>query len=152
MKVQIQFNLDQRRKYHQAHLGCDLHIVCTVCTQKNEPPRIKATMDGNIISYPNDVGVLPTDLLGIKLLLNTVISMLGARYANAKIANFYLVMPLKTRVCNNTVGWHPDEVIIDEYNLCGNATPDRWVCIKVVCGMYGLPQSGSFTMTSKRND
>jgi hypothetical protein len=109
-------------------------------------------MDGNLISYPNDVGMLPTVLLGIKLLLNTVISMLGARFANAKIANFYLVMPLKTRVRNNKVGWHPDEVIIDEYNLCDNATPDRWVCIKVVCGMCGLPQSGSFTMTSKRND
>ena len=35
-----------------------------------------------------------------------------------------------------------DEIIV-EYNLKEKATSDGWVYIKVIRGMYGLPQSGS---------
>jgi hypothetical protein len=35
------------------------------------------------------------------------------------------------------------EEIIEEYNLREKATPDGWVYIKVIRGMYGLPQAGS---------
>jgi hypothetical protein len=35
------------------------------------------------------------------------------------------------------------EEIIEEYNLREKATPDGWVYIMVIRGMYGLPQAGS---------
>jgi hypothetical protein len=35
------------------------------------------------------------------------------------------------------------EDIIEEYNLREKATPDGWVYIMVIRGMYGLPQAGS---------
>ncbi|KAL7487183.1 hypothetical protein ACHAW6_012779 [Cyclotella cf. meneghiniana] len=36
----------------------------------------------------------------------------------------------------------PEEVI-QEYQLREKATPDNWVCIMEIRGMYGLPQAGS---------
>ncbi len=52
-------------------------------------------MGGNLINYPDDVGVPTANLLLIKIFLNSVISTQGAKFANANLANFYLMSPLK---------------------------------------------------------
>ena len=54
-----------------------------------------ATMRGNLINYPDDVGVPTDNLLLIKIFLNSIISMKGAEFANANLANFYLMSLLK---------------------------------------------------------
>ncbi len=56
---------------------------------------MRATMGGNLINYPDDVGVPTANLLLIKIFLNSVISTKGAKFANADLANFYLMSPLK---------------------------------------------------------
>ena len=56
-------------------------------------------MGGNLINYPDDVGTPTANLLLIKIFLNSVISTKGAKFANADLANFYLMTPLK---CPNT--------------------------------------------------
>lgn len=33
-----------------------IKFVCTVCTEKKEPNRMQATLAGNLINYPDDVG------------------------------------------------------------------------------------------------
>jgi hypothetical protein len=73
----------------------DIKFVCTVQTKKKEPNRMRATMGGNLISYPDDVGTPIANLLLIKKFLNSVISPKGAKFANADLANFYLMTPLK---------------------------------------------------------
>jgi hypothetical protein len=52
-------------------------------------------MGGNLINCPDDVGTPTANLLLIKIFLNSVISMKGAKFANADLANFYLMTPLK---------------------------------------------------------
>ncbi len=52
-------------------------------------------MGGNLINYPDDVGTPTANLLLIKIFLNNVISTKGAKFANADLANFYLMTPLK---------------------------------------------------------
>jgi hypothetical protein len=52
-------------------------------------------MGGNLINYPEDVGTPTANLLLIKILLNSVILMRGAKFAGADLANFYLTTPLK---------------------------------------------------------
>jgi hypothetical protein len=52
-------------------------------------------MGGNLINYPEDVGTPTANMLLVKILLNSIISTKGARFANADIANFYLMTPLK---------------------------------------------------------
>ncbi len=100
-------------------------------------------MGGNLINYPEDVGTPTANMLLVKILLNSIISTKGARFANADIANFYLMTLLKRpEYAKIRLSDIPEE-IITEYKLHEKATSDGWVYIKVVRGMYGLPQAGS---------
>jgi hypothetical protein len=79
----------------------------------------------------------------IKIFLNSVISTKGAKFANAYLANFYLMTPLKRpKYAKIKLSDIPEEVI-KEYKLHQYVTPDGWVYIKVIRGTYGLPQAGS---------
>ncbi len=100
-------------------------------------------MGGNLINYPDDVGTPTANLLLIKIFLNSVILTKGAKFANADLANFYLMTPLKRpEYAKIKLSDIPEEVI-KKYKLHQYATPDGWVYIKVIRGMYGLPQAGS---------
>ena len=72
-----------------------IKFVCTVHTKKEEPKRTRATLEGNLTNYPDNVGTPTANLLLIKIFLNSVISTLGAKFATADISNFYLMTPLK---------------------------------------------------------
>jgi hypothetical protein len=100
-------------------------------------------MGGNLINYPDNIGTPTADLLLIKILLNSVISTPGARFAMADISNFYLMTPLKRpEYAKIKLSDIPEEVI-KEYKLDEKATADGWIYIEVIRGMYGLPQAGS---------
>lgn len=89
------------------------------------------------------MGTPTAKLLLIKMFLNSTVSTPGAKFANADIANFYLMIPLKRpEYAKIRLADIPDETI-EEYNLKEKATPDGMVYIKVSKGMYGLPQAGS---------
>jgi hypothetical protein len=118
-------------------------FVCTIRTEKKDPYRTRATMGGNLINYPEDVGTPTANLLLIEIFLNSVISTTGARFANADISNFYLMTPLRRKEYAKIRLSDIPEEVIKEYNLREKATPDRWVYIEVGRGMYGLPQAGS---------
>jgi hypothetical protein len=49
---------------------------------------------GNLINYPGNVGTRTADMLTVKLLLNSGISMPGAKFMTMDISNFYLTTPL----------------------------------------------------------
>jgi hypothetical protein len=116
-----------------------IKFVCTVRTEKKDPYWTRATMGGNLINYPDDVGTPTVTLLLIKIFLNSVILMKGAKFANADLANFYLMTPLKRlEYAEIKLTDIPNEVI-KEYKLHEYVTPDGWVYIKVIRGMYGLP-------------
>ena len=78
------------------------------------------------------------------ILWNSVISMPGAKHFTLDISNFYLGMPMeRPEYMRMPIKLIPDE-IIQEYNLLSLVT-DGWVYIKIVKGMYGLPQAGKLT-------
>lgn len=56
---------------------------------------MQATMDGNLIDYPDIVGTPTADLFHSKIIVNSIISTPGGHLANANILNFYLMTPLK---------------------------------------------------------
>jgi hypothetical protein len=99
----------------------------------------------NLINYPDDVGTPTANLLLIKIFLNSVISTPGAKFANANIANFYLMTPLKWPEYAKIKLSNVPEDVKNKYNLNEKATPDGWVYIKVIHGMYSLPQAGSLS-------
>ncbi len=122
-----------------------IKFVCNVRTKKKDPYRTRATMGGNLINYPDDVGTPTANLLLIKIFLNSVILTKGAKFANADLANFYLMTPLKRpKYAKIKLSDIPEEVI-KEYKLHQYVTPDGWVYIKVARGMYGLPQARSLS-------
>ncbi len=48
-------------------------FVASICTKKDEPHHIRATLGCNLIHYPDDVGTPTANLLLIKIFLNSVI-------------------------------------------------------------------------------
>ena len=119
-------------------------FVCNVREQKKEKNRTRATLGGNRVNYPGDVGTPTADMLLFKVLLNSVVSTPGAKFMSIDISNFYLNTPMdrfeyvKLRLTDI-----PDEVI-REYRLheTGKVTSDGYVYVEVRKGMYGLPQAG----------
>jgi hypothetical protein len=119
-----------------------IRFVASVRTKKEDPYRIRATLGGNLIQYPDDVGTPSADLLLIKILLNSVISTEGAKFATANLSNFYLMTELKQPKYGRVKLADIPEEIIDKYQL-HEKVKNGWVYFKVVRGMYSLPQSGS---------
>ena len=103
--------------------------------------RTPITVGGNLINYPDDVSTPTADLLTVKLLLNSVISTLGAEFTTLDIKNFYLCTPLKRREYVRMKLTDFPEDIIQQYNLREKATNDA-IHVAVKKGMYGLPQAG----------
>jgi hypothetical protein len=50
-------------------------------------------MEGNPINYPNDCGTPTADILAIKLLFKSIISMPNAKFMTINIKDFYLMAP-----------------------------------------------------------
>ena len=64
---------------------------------KSQPHRIRITVGGDKLSYPDDAGSPATNLLETKILLNSVISHCkqGARFMTADVKDFFLNSPMK---------------------------------------------------------
>ena len=119
-----------------------IKFAASVCTEKDDPYCIRATLGGNLIHYPDNIGTPTADLLLIKIFLNSVISSVGAKFATVDLSNFYLMTPLKRPEYGRVKMTDIPDKIINEYKLHEKAI-DGWVYFKVMRGMYGLPQAGS---------
>eukprot|EP00804_Cyclotella_cryptica_P018668 CCRYP_007187-RC/>CCRYP_007187-RC protein AED:0.39 eAED:0.39 QI:0/0/0/1/0/0/2/0/276 len=56
--------------------------------------RIRLTVGGNRINYPGDCGTPTADMITVKILLNSVISTLNAKFMTIDIKDFYLNTPM----------------------------------------------------------
>ena len=98
-------------------------------------------------NYPGDCGTPTTDLLTVKLLLNSVISTKGARFMILDISNFYLMTSLKRKEYVKMKLSDFLESVLAHYNFVEKATPDGLVYVSINHGMYDLPQSGILAQT-----
>ena len=116
-------------------------FVCTVRPEKAEKNRTRYVIGGDRINYPGEVATPTAEMLVAKMLFNSVVSTVGAKFMTMDISDFYLQTPLKRpEYIRMQLSDIPQE-IIDEYKLLDKATNG---CIYIVAtkGMYGLPQSG----------
>ena len=67
--------------------------MCEVRTHKTNPNRTRIAVASNRISYPGGVGTPTSALNLVKLMLNSVLSRPGSRFACFDAANFYLQTP-----------------------------------------------------------
>jgi hypothetical protein len=116
-------------------------IVVDVRPQKAEPERTRLTVGGNLINYPGEVSTATSDLTTAKLVINSVISTEGARYAGVDIKNFYLGTPMERyEYMRLPIGILPDE-IVEQYQLL-SLVHNGHIYVEIRRGMYGLPQAG----------
>jgi hypothetical protein len=66
-------------------------IVCDYRSEKKDPYRTRITMGGNLINYPDDCGTPTANLLTVKIMFNSVISMPNAKFMTINIKDFYLM-------------------------------------------------------------
>ena len=116
--------------------------MVTFRPEKKDPNRVRLTVGGDRINYPDDCGAPTADMLTVKLLLNSVISTKGARFMTIDIKDFYLNTPMKRFEYMRLKMKELPQDFIDEYNLQDKATPDGYVHLEIRKGMYGLPHAG----------
>ena len=116
-------------------------MVCEVRPSKSDPNRTHITVAGGHIQVEYDIGTPTADLNLVKLLLNSVLSRPGAKFACFDAANFYLQTPMArpeyVRIKYTDI---PAE-LRNEYKLA-DYKHNGWAYFEVIRGAYGLPQSG----------
>jgi hypothetical protein len=96
---------------------------------------------GDQIEYPGEKSTRTAGLTTAKILINSVISTLGAKFLVIDIKKIYLNTPLgRFEYMFINLSSLPQETI-DKYNLMELAQ-DVKVYIEIQKGMYGLPQAG----------
>jgi hypothetical protein len=70
-------------------------ITCLIQQEKvDEPNRRRLVAGGDKVQYPGNTRTPTADLLTIKLLINSTISTMGAKFTTMDIKNFYLNTPM----------------------------------------------------------
>ena len=118
-------------------------IVCNVRPQKEEVNRTRLTFGGNNLTVPTDCGTPTTDLLTVKLLLNSVISTPGASFVALDLKDFYLNTPMEQLEFLIMKIDHFPQDVIDHYSLRDKVDEKGFLMVRVQKGMYGLPQAGT---------
>jgi hypothetical protein len=99
---------------------------------------------GDQTGYPGDKSTRTAGLTTAKILINSVISTLGAKFLVIDIKKIYLNTPLgRLEYMAINLSSLPQETIY-KYNLMELAK-DGKVYIEIQKGMYGLPQAGILT-------
>jgi hypothetical protein len=116
-------------------------FVVDIKDHKEEKERTRLTVGGDKIEYPGDKSTRTAGLTTAKIIINSVISTLGAKFLVIDINKLYLNTPLgrfEYMVIN--LSSLPQETL-DKYDLL-NLAQDGKVYIEIQKGMYGLPQAG----------
>jgi hypothetical protein len=99
-------------------------------------------MGGNLINYHNNCGTPTVDILTIKHLFNSIISMPNSKFMTIDIKDFYHMPPMdRYKYFRMKLELFPQD-IINEYALRNIVNMDSNVFCKVQHGTYGLSQAG----------
>jgi hypothetical protein len=119
-------------------------FVVDIKDQKEEKERTRLTVGGDQIEYPGDKSTRTAGLTTTKILINSVISTVGAKFLVIDIKKIYLNTPLgRFEYMVIYLSSLPQETI-DKYDLIDLAQ-DGKVYIEIQKGMYGLPHAGILT-------
>jgi hypothetical protein len=118
-----------------------LKIVCELKPLKAEHERVRFTVGGDRIDYPGKVSTPTADLTTSKILFNSVVSELHARFMCLDIENFYLNNPMGRYEYMRIPLWAIPPIIMEQYNLAP-LVHNGYVLVEIRKGMYGLPQAG----------
>ena len=121
-----------------------LRICANYRPQKSDPYRIRFTVGGNLVNYNGETYTPTSDLITAKILFNSVISTLGAKFFTIDLSNFYLITPIENEHQYEYMfipTWVFPKDIKTEYNIDALSENGK-VLAEITTGMYGLPQAG----------
>ena len=72
-------------------------IVWNYMPEKKDLKQCRITVGGKLTNYPGNCGTPTSNLLTVKLLLNSVISTKGEKFMILDISSFYLMTPLERK-------------------------------------------------------
>jgi hypothetical protein len=127
---------------HKQNDFCHIMVVCEVRPEKDDPDCTCITISGNCICFPGDVGTNTASLELVKLLLNSVLSCLGAHFSSIDLKNFYLDTPMpdpeyvRIKIADILAEF------IEECNLLEGRDHDGWIYFELCQGCYSLSQAG----------
>jgi hypothetical protein len=120
-------------------------FVVDIKEHKEEKERTRLTVGGDQIEYPGNKSTRTACLTTSKILINSGISTLGAKFLLIDINIFYVNTPLgrfEYMVIN--LSSLPQETI-NKYDFI-ELSQDGKVYIEIQKGMYGLPQAALYTL------
>ena len=81
-------------------------------------------------------------LTTVKILLNSIVSTLNAKFMTIYVKDFYLNTPMDwSKYMRLKLSNLPNSVV-QHYNLEEKSARDRYVYVEIKRGVYGLPQAG----------
>jgi hypothetical protein len=92
-------------------------FVATERPHKAETKRVHLTVSGNLINYPVKVSTPTSDISTIKILLNSVISTHGTRFATFDCQKIFLDTPMTRKENMHIAIASFPQAIIDQYHL-----------------------------------
>ena len=117
-------------------------IVVDCRPEKTNPYRTILTVGGYRVNYPGYCGTPTVDLTTLKLLLDSIVSILNAKFMTIDVKGFYLNNPVaQSKYMRLKISDLPKSVV-QHYNMAEKATRNGYVYVGIKRGMYGLPQSG----------
>jgi hypothetical protein len=117
-------------------------FVATERSRKTEKKRVRLTVGGNLIHYPDKVSTPSFDLTTVKILLNSVISTPHARFATFDLKDFYLGTPMVQKEYMWISISSVPQSIIDQYHLL-DLVHNGFVLVAISRGMYAPPKQES---------
>ncbi len=116
-------------------------VVVEFCPQKADPYQICITARGKLINYPGKLSTQTADPTTSKLMWNSVLSILGAKYMCLDIKNFYLIAPLdRYKYMKMHIALFP-QWIVEQYNL-NKPIHNGFIYLEMQHAVWGLPQAG----------
>ena len=126
-------------------------FVCDIRPLKSETHRVRLVVGGDKLPYAADSSSPAASLLETKLLINSVISdhnKTNAKFCTADLKDFFLATPMeKPEYMKLQFDILPDDIKL-KYDLHNKVTPDNYIYVKIVKGMYGLKQAAILAYTN----
>ena len=119
------------------------NFICDYRPLKTEKYRVRLTVGGDKLPYPDDAGSPAASLLETKLIINSTISdrHKGARFMCANLKDHFLASPMdKPEFMRIKFKYFP-AAIRQQYNLDRLLASDGYIYICIKKGMYGLKQA-----------
>ena len=126
------------------------NMVCDIRPLKSEMFRVRLTVGGDRLQYPDDTASPAATLLESKLLLNSTISQSakGARFMTLDIKDFFLQTQMARPEFMKIHSKYFLTDITNKYNINSIVHTDGYVYCRIKRGMYGLKQAARLAYDS----